>query len=72
VLRRIFEPKREEAARCHRVPIRGLHNLYFSPNVIKIFESKRMLWSYCVYVRNNGCIQKFSYGYLRENLEMEA
>jgi hypothetical protein len=43
VLRRIFGPKREEAAggwrRLHNVE---LHNFYVSPNFIMVIESRRM------------------------------
>jgi len=39
VLRRIFGPKREERGR--RVYNEELHNLYTSPNIIRIIKSKR-------------------------------
>jgi hypothetical protein len=45
MLRRIFGPKREEVAggwrRLHK---EELHNLYTSPNIIRVIESKGMRW----------------------------
>jgi hypothetical protein len=46
VLRRIFEPKREEAARDRR----KLHNeefndLHSSPNIVLVVKSRRMKWA---------------------------
>jgi len=51
VLRKIFQPKREEVT----VQWRRLHNeklcdLYSSPNVIPVMESRRMKWAYRVSV----------------------
>jgi hypothetical protein len=46
VLRKIFGPKREEGTggwiRPHN---EELHNLYVSPNVVKVILSKRMRWA---------------------------
>jgi hypothetical protein len=43
VLRRIFGPKREEMAGSWRRPHNEeLHNLYTSPNVIRVIKSRRM------------------------------
>jgi hypothetical protein len=45
VLMRIFEPKQEEEAggwiRLHN---EELHNLYISPNIIRIIKSRRVRW----------------------------
>jgi hypothetical protein len=45
VLRRIFEPKRDGVAggwrKLHK---EELHNLYSSPNIIRIIKSRRMRW----------------------------
>jgi hypothetical protein len=38
VLRRIFVPKREEVTGCWR----KLHNLYSSPNIVRMIKSRRM------------------------------
>jgi uncharacterized membrane protein len=43
VLRRIFGPKRDEVTGDWRkLHNEELHNLYFSPNTIKIMKSRRM------------------------------
>jgi hypothetical protein len=45
VLRRIFVSKREEVAGgWRRQHNEELHNLYASPNVIKVIKSNRMRW----------------------------
>jgi hypothetical protein len=46
VLRRIFEPRRDEVTRdwrkLHSVK---LHSLYSSPNIIKMIKSRTMIWA---------------------------
>jgi hypothetical protein len=46
VLRRIFGPKRDEVTgdwrKLHNYE---LHNLYSSPNIIKMIKSRRMRWT---------------------------
>jgi hypothetical protein len=43
---RIFEPKREErAGGCRRLHNMELHNLYSSPNIIRVIKSRRMRWA---------------------------
>jgi hypothetical protein len=43
VLRRIFGPKRDEVTGGWRKPHNEeLHNLYFSPSIIRMIKSKRM------------------------------
>jgi hypothetical protein len=46
VLRRIFGPKRDKVtgdwAKLHN---EELHNLYSSPNLIRMFKSRRMRWA---------------------------
>jgi hypothetical protein len=42
VLRRIFEPKRDEMTRRRKLHNEEVHNLYSSPSTIRIFKSKRM------------------------------
>jgi hypothetical protein len=45
VLRGIFGPKREEVAGSwRRLHNEELHNLYASPNIIKVIKSSRMRW----------------------------
>jgi hypothetical protein len=45
VLRRIFGPKREEVAGgWRRLHNEELHNLYTSPNIIRMIKSRRIRW----------------------------
>jgi hypothetical protein len=46
VLRRIFGPKRKEVVRgLRRLHNEELHKLYSSPNIIRVFKSRRMTWA---------------------------
>jgi hypothetical protein len=46
VLRRIFRPKREElAGGWRKPPYEEVHNLYASPNVVRVIKSRRMRWA---------------------------
>jgi hypothetical protein len=43
VLRRIFRPKKEEVeGGWRRLHNEELHNLYISPNIIRVIKSRRM------------------------------
>jgi hypothetical protein len=45
-MRRIFEPKREEVAKgWRRLHNEELHNLYASPNVIRVIKSRSIRWA---------------------------
>jgi hypothetical protein len=45
VLRRIFGPKRDEVSGGWRkLHNEELHNLYSSPNIIRMIMSRRMIW----------------------------
>jgi hypothetical protein len=49
VLRRIFGPKRTEVAKSlEKTHNEELHNLYSSPNIIRIVKSRRMRWVWLV------------------------
>jgi hypothetical protein len=46
VLRRIFEPKRdEETGGWRKLHNEELHNLYSPPSLIRIIKSRRMRWA---------------------------
>jgi hypothetical protein len=45
VLRRIFEPKRNEVTGGWRKLHNEVHNLYSSPSIIRMLKSRRMRWA---------------------------
>jgi hypothetical protein len=46
VLRRIFDPKRDEVTGDGRkLHNEELHNLYSAPNIIRMIKSRRMRWA---------------------------
>jgi hypothetical protein len=46
VLRRIFGPKRDEVTGDWRkLHNEELHNLHYSPNIIRMIKSRRMRWA---------------------------
>jgi hypothetical protein len=45
VLRRIFGPKREEGGSWRKLHNYELHNLYSSPNIVRVIKSRRMRWA---------------------------
>jgi hypothetical protein len=44
VLRKIFGPKREEDGSWRKLHNDELHDLYSSPNIVKVIKSRRMKW----------------------------
>jgi len=45
VLRRIFEPKRDEVTgEWRRLHNKKLNDLYSSPNIVRVIKSRRMRW----------------------------
>jgi hypothetical protein len=45
VLRRIFGLKRDEVIGWRKLLNEELHNLYFSPSIIRMMKSRRMKWA---------------------------
>jgi hypothetical protein len=57
VLRRILGPKRDEVTGCWRkLHNEELHNLYYSPRIIRMIKSRRMRWA--GHVARMGATQK--------------
>jgi hypothetical protein len=44
-LRRIFGPKREEDGSWRKLHNDELHNLYSSPNIVRVIKSRRLRWA---------------------------
>jgi hypothetical protein len=45
VLRRIFGPKREEDGSWRKLHNDEVHDLYSSPNIVRVIISRRMRWA---------------------------
>jgi hypothetical protein len=59
-LRRIFGPKREEVVGgWRRLPNEELHNLYASPDIVRVIKSRRMKW-----MGHVACIGEMRHAYL--------
>jgi len=55
VLRSIFGPGRDEVTgECRRLQNEELHDLYSSPNIVRVIKSRRMRWAGHVWVRRGG------------------
>jgi hypothetical protein len=45
VLKKIFEPKREEDGSWRKLHSDELHDLYSSPNIVRVIKSRSMRWA---------------------------
>jgi hypothetical protein len=45
VLRKIFEPKREEKGSWRKLHNDELHNLFSPPKIVRVIKSRRMWWA---------------------------
>jgi hypothetical protein len=45
VLRKILVPKRQEDRSWRKLHNNELHNLYSSPNIVRVIKSRRMRWA---------------------------
>jgi hypothetical protein len=54
VLRKTFGPKREEDGSWRRLHNDGLHDLYSSPNIVRVIKSRRMRWAGHVELMGEG------------------
>jgi hypothetical protein len=45
VLRKIFGPKREEDGSWRKLHNDEFHDVYSSPNIVRVIESRRMRWA---------------------------
>jgi hypothetical protein len=63
VLRRIFGPKREEDGSWRKLYNDKLHNLYSSPNIVRVIKSRRLRWIGTCGTHGGGerCLQVFGW-----------
>jgi hypothetical protein len=68
VLRKIFGPKKDEATGVWRkIHNEELHDLYSSPNIVRVIKSKRIRWAGHVARMGEGRgVTEFWWGNLRE------
>jgi hypothetical protein len=56
---RIFGPKREEDGSWRKLHNDELHNLYSSPNIVRVIKSRRMRWAgHVAHMGEGRCVYK--------------
>jgi hypothetical protein len=67
VLRRIFGPKKDEVTgKWRKLHNEDLHDLYSSPNIVRVIKSRRMRWAgHVARMRRQACVG-FWWGNLRK------
>jgi hypothetical protein len=67
-LRRIFGPRRDEVTgEWRKLHNEGLHDLYRSPNIVRVIESRRVRWAgHVVGMRRGEVCAGFWWGNVRE------
>jgi hypothetical protein len=58
---RIFEPRREEDGSWRKLHNDELHDLYSSPNIVRVIKSRRMRWTGHVARMGERCLQGFGW-----------
>jgi hypothetical protein len=68
VLRKIFEPKIEEDGSWRKLHNDELHSQFSSPNIVRVFKSRRMRWAGHCGTHGGGemCVQGFDWEVRRE------
>ena len=68
ILRRIFGPKRDANGNRRRLHSEELHNLYRSPNIVRVIKSKRLRWSGHVAIMKEV---RSAFNIIKDNIRMD-
>jgi len=73
MLRRIFGPQRDEVTgECRKLHNEELNALYSSPNIIRVFKSRRMGWpGYVAHMEERRVAYRVLVGNLKERDNLE-
>jgi hypothetical protein len=66
VLRKIYGPKTEEDGSWRKSHNDELHDLYSSPNIVRVIKSRRMRWAGHVAHMGERCLQGFGWDAQRQ------
>ena len=66
--RRIFGPKRDANGNRRRLHSEELHNLYRSPNIVRVIKSKRLRWSGHVAIMKEV---RSAFNIIKDNIRMD-